>query len=260
MSASGFPVEILGLHPHLVFDLLAFLVGGRIFWRSLRRDPDLSLTKDDKLTLAAGCIIGAALGAKLLVLLEDPMVTLANLGNPFLWVSGKTIVGGLLGGYVGVELAKRSMRLETRTGDHFVVPFLVGLAIGRVGCFLSGLEDDAYGKLTTMPWGVDFGDGPRHPTQLYELGFALGLLVLVPWLRGRLARRGDLFRLVLVAYLVFRFAEEIVRMSATPYLGLSIYQLACAVGAAVILSDRGLRSRLAAAFRPKAAAPEEVPA
>lgn len=253
-----FPVEVFGLHPHLVFDILAFFVGGRLFWRALRRDGTLALGRDDKVTLAAGCIIGAAVGAKLLVLLEDPMLTLASWRNPLLWFGGKTIVGALLGGYLGVELAKRSMGLTMRTGDHFVVPILVGLAIGRVGCFLSGLTDDAYGTPTSLPWGVDFGDGARHPTQLYEVGFALGLLALVPWLRTRLPERGDLFRLVLVAYLVFRFAEEFVRTSATPYLGLSIYQLAAIAGVAVVLRDRALRARLAAAFRARPAAPSEV--
>ena len=57
-----------------------------------------------------------------------------------------------------------------------VWPIAVGLAIGRVGCFLAGLHDDTYGLPTALPWGVDFGDGtPRHPTQLYEIAVVLPL-------------------------------------------------------------------------------------
>lgn len=244
-----YPVLVAGIHPHHVFDFLAFLVGGQLFWWALRRDGGLKLSGDDKITLAAGCIIGAAVGAKLLVLLEDPLVTLAHWREPLFWASGKTLVGGMLGGYVGIEVAKRSIGLSTRTGDVFVVPLLAGIAIGRVGCFLSGLTDDAYGASTTMPWGVDFGDGPRHPTQLYEIAFALGLLALVPWLCARLAVRGDLFRLTFASYFAFRFFEEFVRMSATPYFGLSIYQLACAGGFVWVLRERDVRARLAALAR-----------
>lgn len=246
-----FPVRILGIHPHLVFDALAFFVGGQLFWRALRRDGGLALTRDAKLTLAAGCIVGAAVGAKLLVLLEDPTFTLAHWRDPGLWVSGKTIVGGLLGGFVGVELAKRSLGIRERTGDNFVVPILVGLAIGRVGCFLSGLEDDTYGTFTSVPWAIDVGDGPRHPAALYEVAFSLALLALLPALRRRLCARGDLFRGTLLAYFTFRFLEEFVRESATPYAGFSVYQLACAAGAAWILADAGLRRRLVHAFRPR---------
>src|SRR5262249_61628170 len=45
----------------------------------------------------------------------------------------------------------------------------VGVAVGRIGCYLSGLSDFTYGTPTTLPWGHDFGDGVmRHPVQLYE--------------------------------------------------------------------------------------------
>ena len=42
------------------------------------------------------------------------------------------------------------------TGDLFVVPLCVGTAIGRIGCFLSGLEDRTYGTPTSLPWGDRF--------------------------------------------------------------------------------------------------------
>ena len=74
------------------------------------------------------------------------------------------IVGGLLGGWAGVEIAKRVLRIRYSTGDLFVFPLVVGMSIGRVGCFLTGLDDHTCGTWTGLPWAVDFGDGPRHPT------------------------------------------------------------------------------------------------
>ncbi len=51
----------------------------------------------------------------------------------------------------------------------FVGPFAIGVVIGRWGCLFAGLPDLTYGTPTTLPWGVDLGDGiSRHPVQIYE--------------------------------------------------------------------------------------------
>ncbi len=76
----------------------------------------------------------------------------------------------MLGGLIGVEIGKKYAGVTESTGDRFVMPILVGLIIGRIGCFIAGLHDDTYGNPTALPWGIDFGDGiPRHPTQLYDI-------------------------------------------------------------------------------------------
>jgi phosphatidylglycerol:prolipoprotein diacylglycerol transferase len=93
-------------------------------------------------------------------------------------MGGKTIVGALIGGLITVELMKRYIGLRTSTGDLYAIPLAVGIAIGRIGCFLTGLSDNTYGTASNLPWAIDFGDGiPRHPTQLYEIAF---LLLLIP--------------------------------------------------------------------------------
>lgn len=211
----------------------------------MQRRSESRFTSDEKWTLAAGCLLGAALGAKLIVFFEEPR-PLRVLADPFFWVSGKSIVGALLGGLAGVEIAKKLGGITRSTGDAFVTPLCVGLAIGRVGCYLSGLTDDAYGIHTTLPWGVDFGDGPRHPTQLYEVGFALAFLVGLPWLRRVAREPGDTFRAFMVTYFAFRFLEEIIRVAPRPWLGLTIYQWACALGIAYYAIDHVRRVRAAA--------------
>jgi prolipoprotein diacylglyceryltransferase len=75
---------------------------------------------------------------------------------------------------------KRYIGLRTSTGDLYAIPLALGIAIGRIGCFLTGLSDNTYGIPTNLPWAINFGDGiPRHPTQLYEILF---LLALIPFL------------------------------------------------------------------------------
>ena len=80
-------------------------------------------------------------------------------------MSGKPIVGGVIGGTIRKSLVSAG-------GDLFAVPLCFGIAVGRVGCFLTGLADQTCGSSTRLPWGVDFGDGIlRHPTQRYEILF-----------------------------------------------------------------------------------------
>ena len=187
--ATTFPVYIhLGsrtIHPHFFFETLAY-VGAFAFYLHLRRRFGDSLDLPIRWTTVAAAIAGAALGSKVLYWLEDPRATLQNVQNPAYLVGGKTIIGALIGGLITVELTKRYIGLRISTGDLYAVPLAIGIAIGRIGCFLTGLSDNPYGTPTTLPWGVDFGDGiPRHPTQLYEIAF---LLVLIPLLYKALKR------------------------------------------------------------------------
>jgi phosphatidylglycerol:prolipoprotein diacylglycerol transferase len=113
-------------------------------------------------------------------LLEDPQLTWHNLHNPSYLMGGKTIVGALVFGLIAVELMKRYIGVRQSTGDLYAIPLALGIAIGRIGCFLTGLSDNTYGTPTKLPWAINFGDGiPRHPTQLYEITFLLLLIAIL---------------------------------------------------------------------------------
>lgn len=181
-----FPVYIhvgsLRIHPHVLFEALSYFIGFRIYlWT--RRPSGMS--KLVSLQILAGTILGAAIGSKVLFWFEDPAATWAAFSQGHVLWGGKTIVGGLLGGLIGVELAKKWAGWKSSTGDDFAYPLLIGIAIGRIGCFLTGLDDHTYGTATTLFTGVDFGDGiMRHPTQLYEMAFLIVLgIVLYPLYR-----------------------------------------------------------------------------
>lgn len=235
-----FPVyfEIFGfrLHPHIVLETIAYAVGARLYFFERRRTPATAqLSLEQNLWLLVGCIFGAWTVSKLLAWGESPEYYWSLRADPIrALLGGKTIVGGLLGGWAGVEFAKKRLILTRSTGDAFVLPLTVGIAIGRIGCFLTGLSDRTYGLATSLPWGVDFGDHVhRHPTQLYESLFvlALGTVVL---LAARCARpawpEGRAFRLFLLGYFAFRFVIEFIK-PREPLLGpLSAIQLASFAG------------------------------
>jgi phosphatidylglycerol:prolipoprotein diacylglycerol transferase len=165
--------------------------------------------------------------------------------DPLELFGGKTIVGGLLGGWAGIEFAKQRLGVTRSTGDAFVWPLALGTAIGRLGCFFTGLSDHTYGIATALPWGVDFGDGlRRHPTQLYESGFVLALALAIELgTRNRLMPAGARFRLYFAGYFTFRLLVEFIKPRETPLAGLSAIQLASLVGLALSLFSFAKSSR-----------------
>ncbi|HET6883316.1 MAG TPA: prolipoprotein diacylglyceryl transferase family protein [Pirellulales bacterium] len=188
---------------------------------SRRRQGRLPLTAGQRLGLALGAFCGAMIAAKLPFVLSDWQ----GLMSGSAWLdNGKTIVFGLVGGYFGVELAKWALDIRVKTGDSFAVPVAVGIAIGRLACFAGGC---CYGTPTSLPWGVDFGDGPRHPTQLYETAFHLSAAACLLLMERWNLCRGQRIKLYIMAYLLYRFATEFIRPEPRLWLSLTGYQWAC---------------------------------
>jgi prolipoprotein diacylglyceryltransferase len=241
-----FPVYIdvagVRIHPHLLFESLAYAVGFLALLWERRRYGD-SVSDPARWSVITAAVAGGAIGSKLMYLVEDPAATIQHLRDPFYLIGGKSIVGGLVGGLIAVELVKKYLGEKRSTGDLFAIPLALGIAIGRIGCFLTGLDDKTYGVATRLPWGVDFGDGiRRHPTQLYETVFLLALIPVLDWI-GRSIRqgatgaghghgfwrfqRGDAFKLFMVGYLAFRLVCDAFKPYVHVALGLCSIQVIC---------------------------------
>jgi phosphatidylglycerol---prolipoprotein diacylglyceryl transferase len=233
LATTPFPVYLhLGswrIHPHLFFETLAYAAAFRVYLWLRRRNGD-ALPDANRWWVICAAIGGALAGSKILYWLEDPRLTLANLDNPAFLLGGKTIVGALIGGLIAVELMKKFLGITRRTGDLFALPLCVGICIGRIGCFLTGLKDHTFGTATSLPWGVNFGDGvARHPTQLYEIIFAAVLGAFL-WTRSnREHREGDIFKMFMVAYFSFRLACDFLKPDVRVFMKLTSIQWACVV-------------------------------
>src|SRR5262249_44684126 len=157
-----------------------------------------------------------------MALLEDPTQASSRILELSFLLGGKSVVGGLLGGLVAVELTKAWRGMRTATGDLYVLPLCLAIAVGRIGCFLAGLPDGPHGTPTALPWGVDFGDGlPRHPTQLYEIGVVALLAATIVSRRAALRTPGDQFKFFMVGYLAWRLGVEFIKPDHRLVLGLS---------------------------------------
>ena len=148
---------------HLIFDLLAVIAAlsmGLIVWhwRIKGTGPAQAVLGRAYLSITG---LGLTLGSYLFGTL--------NLGLSGVPMVGRSVLGALVGAIVAVELYKRTMSIRGSTGGVFVPVFVTLVVVGRIGCALSGVEDQTYGLPSTLPWAVDMGDGIlRHPVALYE--------------------------------------------------------------------------------------------
>jgi phosphatidylglycerol:prolipoprotein diacylglycerol transferase len=206
--------------------MLAGIIVSLLLWsRVAKRDSRLVL-------IYIAALAGAFLGAKLVYLGAEGWLHWHDENRWIILATGKSIIGGLLGGYAAVEIAKRCLGYRQATGDWFAIIAPVGIMLGRIGCLLHGC---CLGRVCEPSWFTtnDANGAARWPAALVELLFNLFALVAVLVLRQRKILPGQHFHLYLMAYGLFRFAHEFLR--ATPQIvgPFSGYQLA-ALGAVVL--------------------------
>ena len=214
-SVNGIDVPAYGF-----FVGLALIVGVFVYWRETKRSRQ---NNENGFYLAVAGLLGGAVGAKLLEWLINYRFVAAHFSDPRVFLYGRTIVGGLIGGTIAVMAVKWKMGIRARLGNAFAPAIALGVAIGRIGCFLAGC---CYGKPTNMGWGVNFGDGLlRYPTQLFESVFMLAMFF---YLQNKAKRSdikpGQLFTELMLVYFSFRFLLEFVKDEPISFAGLTIFQ------------------------------------
>ncbi|MGB1243245.1 MAG: prolipoprotein diacylglyceryl transferase family protein [Chitinophagales bacterium] len=218
----GYPINI-----HLVLEYLAFFLAFQYYIFLRKRSEDV-ISSNNRLSIILGAVIGALLGSRIIGFLENPFITLST-ENLIQLLNKKTIMGGLFGGLLGVEAAKWIIDEKESSGDLFTLPIVLGIFIGRIGCFLSGIKEFTYGKPTSFFMGMDLGDGiMRHPTSLYELFFLVGLFFFLKWLKDNVKlEKGNLFQIFMLFYFGFRFMIELLKPNVFFIFGLSSIQWLC---------------------------------
>ncbi len=161
---------------------------------------------------AIGAVVGGRLGY---VLFYKPDYYLSNLAEVFyLQQGGMSFHGGLVGVIAGIFLFSRKIKLSFMAVADFVAPVApIGLFFGRMGNFIN---QELWGKVTDVPWGIVFTNGgplPRHPSMLYEAILEGLVLMAVLWLVARKPRPlGTLSGLFLIGYASARIFVEFFRV------------------------------------------------
>ena len=216
---------------HAILELAAFFIGFRYFlW--LRKKQGDTIDSKNRMWIFVGAVMGAFIGSRLLGGLEDP-AQIAKADNVALYFyQNKTVVGGLLGGLIGVEVFKKLIGEKKASGDLFVYPFILALIVGRAGCFSMGVYEETYGTETGFITGMNLGDGKsRHPVTLYEIAFLVILWISIKKASKNISlQAGALFKIFMISYLLFRFLIDFIKPHYTFSFGLSVIQLSCLAG------------------------------
>jgi phosphatidylglycerol:prolipoprotein diacylglycerol transferase len=217
-------------------------------WLSVVRGRRRGFDADTILALGTEVFLWGLVGARLFYVLEyrgqffapgrslaESLADVVNVAQ-----GGLVVFGSLPTAAAAAWFFARRRGLDIlRLADVIAPGLLLGLAIGRVGCFLNGC---CFGGPCDLPWAVRFPEGappavaypgpgggslPLHPAQLYA-AIDAAILALLAVAYTPLARRdGEVFALVLTLHPLSRMLLEIIRVDEPPALGtpLSISQL-----------------------------------
>jgi phosphatidylglycerol:prolipoprotein diacylglycerol transferase len=188
----------------------------------------VSLPSVQRTGLLVCAIGGAILGAYGLQLPADLLgwaaPAPAGLGPDALPLGGRTVLGGLIGGWLAVELGKRRLGIAVATGDGFALPLSLALGFGRLGCASAGC---CGGVACGDAWWAlrDASGMPHVPVQLLESGFHFGCAAWLALAARKRWGKGLRLAIYLALYACVRFALEFARTNPPVVLGLSWHQL-----------------------------------
>ncbi len=213
---------------HLILEYAAFFIGFRYYVYLKKKSSDV-ISSTNRLSIIIGAVFGAFLGSRVMGFLEHPVFTSFSPEYILQLLNAKTIMGGLFGGLLGVELAKRIIGEKQSSGDLFTFPIVLGIIVGRVGCFLAGTKELTYGIATTSFLGMDLGDDvKRYPIALFEVVFLIVLWVFLKRFQHKITEtQGLLFKYFMITYFLFRFLIEFIKPTTFLVLGLSSIQYLC---------------------------------
>jgi phosphatidylglycerol:prolipoprotein diacylglycerol transferase len=228
-------------------------------WLSVIRGRKIGIDADTIVALGLEVFLAGIAGARIFFVLEyheqffspDKSLLQSILAIINIPAGGLVVFGALPTASIAAWMFSKRRHISiTQLADCIAPGLLVGLSLGRIGCFLNGC---CYGGLCELPWAVEFPAGsppwfdqvsrgliskpgidgstvqtlPIHPTQLYA-SLDAALLALLAIAFTPFARRdGEVFALIITLHPISRILLEEIRIDEPPALGtpLSISQL-----------------------------------
>jgi phosphatidylglycerol:prolipoprotein diacylglycerol transferase len=257
------------------FGAMLFLGFTAAAWSAARRGAYLGYPPEQTWDVAIWLFIAGVIGCRIFYCVQYSERVFGHARNPFEFLiaavslpdGGLVWYGGLFGGAVVAWWISRKRHINfLELGDVLVPSLFVGLAFGRVGCFLNGC---CYGDRCTLPWGIRFPMGSvpdialvthgflgadqdfsvrLHPTQLYSSITAAILFFLTNAYFYYRPRNGAVIALSAFTYAITRFTIEFLRddeplQFGTPFTIsqlISIVMFVFAIGFSIWLSRQPL--------------------
>jgi len=222
------PVDI---YTYGVMMVLAFLFA--LTW-ALKFTKPRDIEPETVLDLSIYVLIGGIIGARLVFVLMNYDLFTDNFWGIFnLRKGGLAWYGAVIAGIIaGLIFSRRHKISFWKLADIFAAPIIIGLAIGRIGCFFNGC---CYGTPTDLPWGVVFPEVvydagiARHPTQIYESIMNIIIFYALNVIDKKKTFQGETFCCFIGLYGVVRFIIEFFRewtsVATPPVMGLNLAQI-----------------------------------
>ncbi|HPZ08009.1 MAG TPA: prolipoprotein diacylglyceryl transferase [Candidatus Eremiobacteraeota bacterium] len=201
------------IYTYAVVLVIGFIIG--LTWALKYSKPE-DVKPETVMDLSICILIGGIIGARFIHVLinyqeysiRDPVKIINFREGGLAWYGA--VLGAIIGGII---FARISRILFWKLADICSAPVMLGLAIGRIGCFLNGC---CYGKPTNLPWGVEFPDVyppgvSRHPTQIYEALLDIGIFYILNLINKKKKFHGEIFCYFIGLYSIARFIVEFYR-------------------------------------------------
>ena len=196
----------------MVFALLAGLAMAR------KRAPAYGVTPDQVVDVSFWLILGGIFGARLFFIAQEYQYYFAHPRELFtIQFQGLTSFGGFIVGALAAVYACKRKGIPPLTFLDIIAPaFLIGHAIGRIGCLLNGC---CHGQPTTSAFPFTVYSFENHqqnvPAQMYDSAMNIVALFALLWLEKRYPRQGFAFGMMMVLHGLARFIYEFFRAGAS---------------------------------------------
>jgi prolipoprotein diacylglyceryl transferase len=227
-----FSIRGVPIYAHGFFLFTGLLIG--LYWLVVearrRKWP-----KEETVPITLAAFVGGMIGARVSIVFFNGWETAPVVLNYFRLFDPRigpgSILGAVAGAYIAGFIASRVIGKPGCACDAFAPAMALAVVIGRFGCFFAG--EDGLGTPTNLPWGVWIetagGVVQRvHPAPLYDAAFNLAWFFVLISLRDHSRmQNGNLLKLGLAGYAIFRFFVEFVRNNRLLWLGLTGQQWFC---------------------------------
>ena len=191
---------------------LGFLFALFLSLEEIKRQNIQNLSRENIWDIMIIALVGMVVGGRALYVIFNfgEFENLAEIFYP--QNGGLSLVGSIAISAMTVCVYAKIKKIDIwKLADVLIQGAVVALLFARVGCFLIY---DHIGKITNLPWGRLYLDGTiRHPIILYHIISCVVILLIIRYFRLRKLKKGALFLIGALCYIVFRFALDFLRCS-----------------------------------------------